>query len=67
MVQLEKLFPTDAVPLTYTTTGISKQMKARSVLTMLAWPLKEKKARKLLEQMIQYKTTINLALTVGSI
>ena len=42
-----------------------KRMRLDFVLTSLAWPLKETKARKLLDELVRYKTTINLALTTG--
>lgn len=64
VTELEKLFPSDLVR----TRGrkSSKKKTLNSVLTALAWPLKESKARKLLDEMTRYKTTINLALTTNS-
>jgi hypothetical protein len=44
----------------------SKREKIEACLATLAWPLKEKKARKLLEEINQHKATINLALTTES-
>ena len=64
VTELEKLFPSDSVG----TRGrkSSKRRRLTSVLTALAWPLKENKARKLLDEMMRYKTTISLALTTNS-
>ena len=62
--ELEKLFPSDSMQ-----TGgrkSSKKSTLNSVLKALAWPLKESKARKLLDEMMRYKTTISLALTTTS-
>ena len=61
MTELEKLFPSDGVQ-----TGgpnSSKRKKVKFVLTTLAWPLKQTKARKLLDEIMRYKSTISLALT----
>jgi hypothetical protein len=44
----------------------SRRSKRRKVMTALAWPLKETKAKKLLQELVQYKMTINLALTTES-
>ncbi|KAF2655868.1 hypothetical protein K491DRAFT_598030 [Lophiostoma macrostomum CBS 122681] len=41
----------------------SKRRKVEATLAPLAWPFKEKRAKKLLEELSRYKTTINLALT----
>ena len=62
--ELEKLFPSDSVQ----TRGrkSSKKRRLDSVLMALAWPLKENKAQKLLDEMMRYKTTIGLALTTTS-
>lgn len=64
VTELETLFPSDSVQ----TRGQKRSKKRRlnSVLTALAWPLKESKARKLLDEMMRYKTTISLALTANS-
>ena len=61
VTELENLFPSDSVR-----TKGSKKSKFDSVLIALAWPLKESKARKLLDEMMRYKTTISLALTTNS-
>jgi hypothetical protein len=58
LIALNNLFPTEA--------ECSKDGKRRKVLSSLrnlAWPLKESKARKLLKDIGQYKTTISVALT----
>ncbi|KAF2803858.1 uncharacterized protein BDZ99DRAFT_546446 [Mytilinidion resinicola] len=54
--KIEGLFPAP-------TSGSSK---VRSAFAALAWPLKESKARKLLTDLVQYKTTISLAITTDS-
>ena len=41
----------------------SKRQKVKASLATLAWPLKEGRAKKLVEEVIRYKSTINLALT----
>ncbi|KAL9611836.1 MAG: hypothetical protein Q9167_003529 [Letrouitia subvulpina] len=65
VAELEKLFPSDGSRTTARKN--SKKRRLDSVLTALAWPLKESKARKLLDDMTRYKTTIGLALTTNSI
>jgi len=62
VTELEKLFPSDCIQ----TTGQnrSKKRKVKATLAALAWPLKENKARKLLDEIMRYKTTITLALTM---
>jgi hypothetical protein len=64
ITEMEKLFPSDYAQ--GTSEKKNKRQKVKTTLTALAWPLKERKARKLLEKMIQYKTTINLVLTTES-
>lgn len=64
VTELEKFFPSNSVWTEERKT--SKRRKLNSVLTALAWPLKESKARKLLDEMMRYKTTIGLALTTNS-
>jgi hypothetical protein len=44
-----------------------KRRKLLLSLTNLAWPLKESKARKLLEDIGRHKTTISLALTIETV
>ena len=61
VTQLEKLFPSDWSKITGQ--GRSKKQKVKATLTALAWPLKESKARKLLDEVMRYKTCINLAIT----
>ena len=64
MIELEKLLPSDSVHLKER--GRSKKERLRSTMASLAWPLKEKKAQKLLEEITHYKSTITLALTTDS-
>jgi hypothetical protein len=45
------------------TTVQGKRRKIHATLSGLAWPLKEGKAKKLLDEMARYKTTITLALS----
>ncbi|KAJ4245002.1 hypothetical protein NW762_014208 [Fusarium torreyae] len=44
-------------------TSCHKQRRIRSALVTLAWPLKADKAKKLLDDLILHKSTINMALT----
>ena len=64
VIQLEKLFPSNWIK----NTGQyrSKNREVKATLAALAWPLKEGKARKLLDEISRYKTTITLALTTES-
>lgn len=57
---LEKLFP--PVPLGSSSSRRLKKERLRMALAGLAWPLKESTAKKLLGEIIQYKTTISVAL-----
>ena len=45
----------------------SKRRKIKSTMVSLAWPLKETKARKLLGDILRYKSTITLALTADTL
>ena len=63
--ELGSLFPPDSVPLKGK--GQSKRRKIKSTLTSLAWPLKETKAKKLLDDIMGYMSTITLTLTTGSL
>jgi hypothetical protein len=65
ITDLEKLFPADKFPVTGSQSG-SKRCKAQLVRTSLAWPLKARRARELLQIINQQKTIINLALTTES-
>lgn len=58
--ELETLFPPAEVSVNDTR---SKRPKFDAAVAALAWPLKKGKVKKLLQEIIQYKTTINLALT----
>ena len=64
IIKLERLFPPEYA-ISQGGNG-SKRRWARVALTDLAWPLKQNKARELLREMIEYKTSINLALTIES-
>ena len=62
--ELETLFPSDSVPiLSDNSSGRSKRRKVKAAFDILAWPLKASHARRLLDQIIQYKTSITFALT----
>ena len=63
--ELESLFPKD--PVDVNGQDRSKKRKLKSNLAALAWPLKETKARKLLDDILRYKSTITLALTTESL
>ena len=65
VTRLEKLFPSDFTQ--GTGRNRSKKQKVKATLAALAWPLKETKARKLLDELSRYKTTIILAITVESV
>lgn len=64
ITELEKLFPLDYIQ----TMGQnrSKRRRVKATLAALAWPLKENKAKKLLDEIARYKKTIILALTTES-
>ncbi|KAF5487000.1 Vegetative incompatibility protein HET-E-1 [Colletotrichum siamense] len=66
MKSLEGLFRTDTCALQ----GLSRSRKLKShalaTLATLAWPLKESKARKLLQDVATYKNTITLALSANT-
>ena len=64
VTQLEKLFPSDRMQ--DARKNRSKKQKVKATLAALAWPLKETKARKLLDEISRYKTTITLAITTES-
>lgn len=63
--ELEGLFPPDSISIKWQ--GWSKRKNLKATLTSLAWPLKETKARKLLDDILRYKSTITLALTTESL
>ena len=58
--ELESLFPSAATSMNGQK---SKRGKLDTAVVALAWPLKKGKAKKLLQEIMQHKTTINLALT----
>ncbi|KAK5454828.1 hypothetical protein LTR20_010069 [Exophiala xenobiotica] len=60
MDQLNRLFPSDSLRISQTK-GANRQ-KLQTTLTSLAWPLKAERARKLLDEMMRYKSTISVAL-----
>ena len=64
ITELEKLFPSDFIQTTEQ--NRSKKRKVKATLAALAWPFKEKKARKLLDEIMRYKATITLTLTAES-
>jgi hypothetical protein len=62
IVELEKLFPSDKSHPAATRSD-SKRRRLELLGASLAWPLKARRARELLDVIIQQKTMINLALT----
>ncbi|KAK3312862.1 hypothetical protein B0H66DRAFT_569022 [Apodospora peruviana] len=69
ITELEKLLPSEY--LVESNNGGSKKAmttrkKVSDALTVLAWPLKQTKAKDLLVRLGQYKTTINTALSVDT-
>ena len=65
ITELEKLFPSDWKQTAGQNTSKKQRMKA--TWAALPWPLKENKARKLLDEIMRYKTTITLAITTDSV
>lgn len=65
ITELEKLFPPDWKQTTRQ--NASKKQKVKATWAALAWPLKENKAKKLLDEIMRYKTTITLAITTNSV
>ena len=65
ITELEKLFPSDWKQTAGQNT--SKKQRVKATWAALAWPLKEKNARKLLDEIMRYKTTITLAITTDSV
>ena len=59
--QLSGLFPPESTQGSLGTR--SKRRKVAATLNTLAWPFKENRARKLLAEVVQHKTSLNLALT----
>jgi hypothetical protein len=60
ITELEKLLPPES---STCLTETFRRRRVETVWTVLKWPLKEKKAKILLEEISEYKATINLALT----
>lgn len=65
ITELEKLFPSDWKQTAEQ--NPSKKQRVKATWAALAWPLKENKARKLLDEIMRYKTTITLAITTDSV
>jgi hypothetical protein len=63
ITDLEKLFPSDSVHRSNDSTKSSKRRKRNVAFATLAWPLKASKAKRLLEQIVLYKTSVSLVLT----
>jgi hypothetical protein len=57
IASLEKLLPEDV------RTPARKRRKLEAVIGQLAWPLKRSQARKLLDDILRYKTSISFAVT----
>ena len=65
ITELEKLFPSN-----WKQTGeqnTSRKQRVKATWAALAWPLKENRAKKLLDEITRYKTTITLAITTDSV
>jgi hypothetical protein len=60
MDQLDQLFP--PLPSPNSKRKREKGQKLQTTLTRLAWPLKADRARKLLDEIMRHKSTINVAL-----
>ena len=65
ITELEKLFPSGWKHAAGQNT--SKKQRVKATWAALAWPLKESKARKLLDEIMRYRTTITLAITTDSV
>ncbi|KAF4831931.1 Vegetative incompatibility protein HET-E-1 [Colletotrichum tropicale] len=65
MKNLETLFRTETQPQRH---GMSGKLKDQALVTLatLAWPLKESKARKLMQDLAAYKSTIGLGLAADT-
>jgi hypothetical protein len=68
ITELENLFPSDFVPTSTSTSksGSSKRRKIKAATDALAWPLKVRRAKELLQRIAQYKAALTLALTTES-
>jgi hypothetical protein len=60
MDQLDQLFP--SLPLPGSKRKGAKRQRLQTSLASLAWPLKADRARKLLDEIMRHKSTINIAL-----
>jgi hypothetical protein len=65
IAQLEELFPANDV--STTRSKKSKRQRVEATLAALAWPFKRDKAKRLLEEISTYKSSITLALTADSL
>ncbi|KAK3331701.1 hypothetical protein B0T19DRAFT_366827 [Cercophora scortea] len=61
--ELEKLFPEDHIQ-QLAVKKKRKRLHVSQIVTALAWPLKASKAKKLLDEISQHKSTITIALSV---
>jgi hypothetical protein len=59
LTRIHHLFPSHDVDARLPT----PKRRREAIMAALAWPLKESKAKKLLSELVQHKTTISLALT----
>jgi hypothetical protein len=68
LTDISRLFPHGHPNSTHASKASPNKSKVqvKAILTVLAWPLKEEKAKKLLAELVQHKSTINLALTIDS-
>ena len=61
IAKLEELLPCDCIQAAKQRRY--KKLKAKATLVALAWPFQEKKAKKLMEEIMRNKATITLAIT----
>lgn len=66
LTSLENLLPTPVAGAVSGEASTSTKEKTSMMLARLAWPLKATKAKKLCDELVRYKTAINLALTIES-
>ncbi|KAK4231120.1 hypothetical protein QBC38DRAFT_258954 [Podospora fimiseda] len=62
MTELQKM-----LPVTVGSSPESKQSKPKMIMSALAWPMKQAKAMKLLDEITKYKNTMTLAMTTETI
>jgi hypothetical protein len=63
LLELEKLFPSHALQARGNNGAPSKTQKVKASFATLAYPFQTDKAQRLLQQIMQYKSSINIALT----